>query len=493
MSPPAAARRDVGGASAHLRRPSVRQPVPVRSTHQTLDAEALAGGQRRRASVSTCTAGGASGRAARGSSVWSAEARGIAGRPSESDLHDDVRRTKETCENIQDKLDRMAGLEAKPQGSPGPPGSSPVLAPSAPPASPLLVDAEAKDPNERWRRLGRLEGEVLKAKEVEQAAALKRAEYESTLAAERVALQKASASARAQGQEEVEQLRRRSEEQEGEMRDLRGALRNKDEMIQELTRSGDEWARALDDAAKLEQECNHRREELERSNEDIERRNRTLERDLTMWKARHNDLERLLDESAAEASKAQKRHEELVEKLQGQLASGEAEQRVWQQEQAHRRKEEDSEKRSAFVALEASLEHRQASFELELKEQKRQQAELETQRQQFDQEVAEFKVRDRASAAAKENKQLREMVQEQKRLLSELEGELRRDREATLAQQTPGDYLRMVRQREGDVFSKDNVRYAMQNKRLEHNLQVCQQAFSKHMPAATKAPLLGGC
>jgi len=119
--------------------------------------------------------------------------------------------------------------------------------------------------------------------------------------------------------------------------------------------------------------------------------------------------------------------------------------------------------------------------------------ELDRQRKHFEREVAEFKLRESGSAAAKENKHLREMVQEQKRLLSELEAELRRDKDAVAAQLTPGDYLRMVRQREGDSFSQDNVRLTMHNKRLEHNLQVCQQAFSKHMLAAPKAPLLGGC
>merc|ERR1712070_992521 len=174
-----------------------------------------------------------------------------------------------------------------------------------------------------------------------------------------------------------------------------------------------EWGKGMaSNAEKLEQECSNkvqRLQELEFVSEALEQKNQSLEQELARCRERRNELEKLLDESALEVNKIQKRHEEKLEEMQGQLDHG-------------------------------------------------RQKELDHGRQ---------KVLD-------ENKKLRETVQEQKRVLSDLESELRQERNMACLPK-PGDWLRMVKQRDNAL----------------HSLQICQQG--KHLSVAAKPPVFGGC
>lgn len=263
----------------------------------------------------------------------------------QSELLEDVKKTKETCANIQD---RFAGLEA--------------MLLTKKDEDEVVTQDETVESSECWRRVGRLEGELQQARD---------------------------------------QLERR----ENEMKDLRIELQSKDSMIKEMDQKAVEWGKGMaSNAEKLEQECSNkvqRLQELEFVNEALEHKNQSLEQELTRCRERRNELEKLLDESALEVNKIQKRHDEQLEEMQSQLDHG-----------------------------------RQKLLD--------------------------------------ENKKLRETVQEQKRVLSDLESELRQERNMACLPK-PGDYLRMVKQRDSALQS----------------LQTCQQG--KHLPVAAKPPVFGGC
>lgn len=314
----------------------------------------------------------------------------------------------------------------------------------------------------------------------------------------------------------------------------------------EMAEASECWRRV----GRLEGELQQARDQLERVelvSETLEQKNQSLEQELARCRERRNELEKLLDESALEANKIQKRHDEQLEDLQSQLAEKDAvlqqeqsrkvseqdhvrqkllddsvveanklqkkhdeqlaalrkqlvdsearhkslqqKHHALQKEQEHRVQAENNEKRSELLALEASFELEQAQHSAEIEQQK---SELEVQRRAFEQEVVEFRARDRSLQTEKENKKLRETVQEQKRVLSDLESELRQERNMGCLPK-PGDYLRMVKQREGEGFARDNTLLKLQNKNLEHSLQKCQQAMGKHLPVAAKSPMWGGC
>lgn len=416
----------------------------------------------------------------------------------QSELLEDVKKTKETCANIQD---RFAGLEA--------------MLLTKKDEDEVVAQDDAAESGECWRRVGRLEGEL-------------------------------------------QQARHQLECRDNDLRDLRIELQSKDSMIKEMDQKAVEWGKGMaSNAEKLEQECSNkvqRLQELEFLSENLEQKNQSLEEELTRCRDRRNELEKLLDESALEVNKIQKRHDEQLDEMQNQLAEknlalqqeqsrrasekdsgrqklldesvldanklrkkhdeqmaalriqladSQAEHKAvlqkhngmqqkhnnMQQEQERRLSVENNEKRSELLALEASFELEQAQQSAEIEQQK---SELEVQRCAFDQEVAEFRARDRSLQTEKENKKLRETVQEQKRVLSDLESELRQERNMGSLPK-PGDYLRMVKQREGEGFAKNNALLKLKNKNLEHNLQICQQSMSKHLPVAAKPPMWGGC
>lgn len=292
-----------------------------------------------------------------------------------SELLEDVKKTKETCANIQD---RFAGLEA-------------MLLTKKDEEETVTQD-ETAETGECWRRVGRLEGEL-------------------------------------------QQVRHHLECRENELKDLRMELQSKDCMIKEMDQKAAEWGKGLaNNAEKLEQECSNkvqRLQELEVLSDSLEHKNQSLGRELATCRDRRNELEKLLDESALEVNKIQKRHEEQLEEVQSQLA--------------------DKESSSALQVNKIQKLHGEQLGEI--------------QSQLADKELAlhDFKSRDRSCQAEKENKRLRETVQEQKRVLSDLESELRQERNVASLPK-PGDFLRMAKQRDGEGFARDNALLKLRNK-----------------------------
>lgn len=128
----------------------------------------------------------------------------------------------------------------------------------------------------------------------------------------------------------------------------------------------------------------------------------------------------------------------------------------------------------------------QARFESEFREQvEAVQAECREQLQaslNSRQRELEKQVQQQVQAGTeKEVRRLRETVQEQKRVLSELESELRQERNSACSR--PGDYMRMVKQKEGEGFSCDNAQHVLRFQQLEYTLQ----AYSRHLPPTVLA------
>jgi len=293
----------------------------------------------------------------------------------QSELLEDVKKTKETCANIQD---RFAGLEA--------------MLLTKKDEDEVVTQDETAESSECWRRVGRLEGEL-------------------------------------------QQARHQLERRESELKDLRIELQSKDSMIKEMDKKAVEWGRGLtSNTEKLEQECSNqvkRLQELELLSESLGHQNQNLEQELATCRNRRNELEKLLDESALEVNKIQKRHDEQLEEIQSQLA--------------------DKESSSAIEVKKIQKRHDE---QLE---------EIQSQLADKEQALHEFRGRDRSFQAEKENKKLRETVQEQKRVLSDLESELRQERNVASLPK-PGDYLRMVKKHEGEGFARDNALLKLRNK-----------------------------
>lgn len=162
----------------------------------------------------------------------------------QSELLEDVKETKETCANIQD---RVAGLEA-------------MLRPKKD-EDEVVVQDETAESSECWRRVGRLEGELQQARD---------------------------------------QLERR----ENELKDLRFELQSKESMIKEMDQKAVEWGKGMaSNAEKLEQECSNkvqRLQELEFVNEALKQRRNELEKLLDESALEVNKIQKRHDEQLEE-------------------------------------------------------------------------------------------------------------------------------------------------------------------------------------------------
>lgn len=350
-----------------------------------------------------------------------------------SQLHDDVKKTKATCEDIQDTIHRFVGLEAKLD----------KLQREGEEASALEDRIEV---SEHWRRIGQLEGELQKAKEGEQEARAKLIGFDKALAEVKAKEMLALADIRKELQEvrrERDQAIKRLEGKDGELKHMAGELQSRKDAICSMEH------KSAERSSELGFECsNHTQKvrELECASEVLKKRNRSLEDDVGKLMANNQRLEQKLN-SALEGGKT--RH----------LINNHA-------------VDDDTQQKALHDVRERELEQHFA--------------ELEDARQQFEQQVKEFKAHDRSAQIDKENKKLREMVQEQKRSLSDLESELRQESNVA-SLPTPKDYLRLVKLQEGEGFSRQNARHMIQKKSLEKDMEVCQQALARHLTPASKA------
>merc|ERR1719210_1555093 len=92
-------------------------------------------------------------------------------------------------------------------------------------------------------------------------------------------------------------------------------------------------------------------------------------------------------------------------------------------------------------------------------EQQRQEAEqqLERQREELERQTKEQRERHRKYAEAdKENKSLRQTVQEQKKQMFDLESQLHQEKTvATFI--TPGEYIKLAKKQEGELCAHENA------------------------------------
>mmetsp|Transcript_56871 Transcript_56871/g.176374 ORF Transcript_56871/g.176374 Transcript_56871/m.176374 type:complete len:136 (-) Transcript_56871:349-756(-) len=84
----------------------------------------------------------------------------------------------------------------------------------------------------------------------------------------------------------------------------------------------------------------------------------------------------------------------------------------------------------------------------------------------------------------KENRYLKQAVQEQKNMLHDLRSQLHRE-ETRATFLTPGEYIRMAKKQEGDTFAHENAELKMRNFGLDTELKELRwhnEVMRRHLP-----------
>lgn len=234
------------------------------------------------------------------------------------------------------------------------------------------------------------------------------------------------ASAHEQTRRELQHAQRLLDERDAELVDARGELRSKRDVIEELDRRADEASRAASgNTQRLEQDSSELQEKVGKFQQENEY------------------LEKALSDKIAFQNQLQQRHDEQLGAMGKRLAESEA-----------------------------SCDRKSARLEQQRQEH---QLDLDRQRQEHQQSAV---TNDKASAgrsrpaqADKENRRLRDAMQEQKRVLADVESELRQEKQMACLP-SPGDFARATRPADGESLSVQNARHVLKLKLLEHNLQV---------------------
>lgn len=271
------------------------------------------------------------------------------------------------------------------------------------------------------------------------------------------------------------QAQRTLEEQDGELASARSELRSKRTLIEESDRRADEAMRGMQNGTNLQEKVS----ELMLENQALERKCQSLEQSLSSMKVRHNELEKLLDDNTSDRNEVQQRHNKQIEALEARLLESEEQRELLSKERVRDFQEQELLRRQEFRSQEQEL--------LRLEQERReQQLDLDHQRRELEQYAA---AQDRASAgrdrlgkADKENRRLQEAVHEQKRVLTDVESELRQEKQMQCLP-SPGDFARAVRPRDGESLSVQNARHALKSKHLEQNIKV----LARHLPPAAWA------
>lgn len=278
------------------------------------------------------------------------------------------------------------------------------------------------------------------------------------------------------------QAQRLLEDRDGELADALGELRSKRDVIEKFDRRADEAIRgASGNTHRLEQSNSDLQEKVNEAvheKEALGRKCQGLEQNLNLLRVRHNELEKLLDDNTSDRNEVQQRHNKQLEVMEARLVESEEQRQVLSEERVRDFQEQELLRRQEFEDLKASHERRTARLEQERREQ---QLDLERQRQELEQ-CAVSAGRDRLAKADKENRRLLEAVHEQRRVLSDVEGELRQEKQM-VSLPSPGDFARAVRPRDGESLSVQNARHVLKAKNLEYDLRV----LAKHLPPAAWA------
>lgn len=208
----------------------------------------------------------------------------------------------------------------------------------------------------------------------------------------------------------------------------------------------------------LQAQCAHHEQALQ---EQQERHERALEEQLAQQDAKSGFA--LMEQQLAQRERELADLQSQVNSYQHALAAKEDEVRAAQLEAR------------ALAQQRAVLEQQQRELERQ----------LELRTQEIEQQAQEFREKARKLADHdKENKSLKQTVQEQKSILWDLENQLHR--EQTIANFiTPGEYIRLAKKQEGELFAQDNADLKLRNFGLETEVRQVRwhnEVMKKHLP-----------
>merc|ERR1711870_189088 len=110
---------------------------------------------------------------------------------------------------------------------------------------------------------------------------------------------------------------------------------------------------------------------------------------------------------------------------------------------------------------------------------------LERQRDELERQTKEQRERHRRYAEAdKENKSLRQTVQEQKKQIFDLESQLQRER-TIVNFITPGEYIKLAKKHEGELYAHENAELKRRNSNLKTDVNLVRwhnNVMQKHLP-----------
>eukprot|EP00419_Tripos_fusus_P034615 CAMPEP_0172777720 /NCGR_PEP_ID=MMETSP1074-20121228/201542_1 /TAXON_ID=2916 /ORGANISM="Ceratium fusus, Strain PA161109" /LENGTH=735 /DNA_ID=CAMNT_0013614649 /DNA_START=97 /DNA_END=2304 /DNA_ORIENTATION=+ len=131
-----------------------------------------------------------------------------------------------------------------------------------------------------------------------------------------------------------------------------------------------------------------------------------------------------------------------------------------------------------------------AKTELAMKDQHREKEQLTLDQENLEKECQEMREKQRKLLESdKENRSLKATVQEQKGLLFDLESQLHR--EQTISNFiTPGEFIRLAKKQEGELYAHDNADLRLKNFGLETDVQQVRwhnEVMKKHLPRSAWA------
>merc|ERR1711972_354273 len=110
---------------------------------------------------------------------------------------------------------------------------------------------------------------------------------------------------------------------------------------------------------------------------------------------------------------------------------------------------------------------------------------LERQQGELERQTKEQRERHRRYAEAdKENKNLRQTVQEQKKQIFDLESQLQRER-TIVSFITPGEYIKLAKKQEGELYAHENAELKRKNSNLKTDANLVRwhnKVMQKHLP-----------
>lgn len=215
----------------------------------------------------------------------------------------------------------------------------------------------------------------------------------------------------------------------------------------------------------------HEKDSVERKLHDLEQRYQSFVQEHQALEQKQSRQERCVDGQEQQLRQREQELEDREQHLRQQLA------------EQHRSLQHKQEELIAMERLTSDLDQKRQDFEQQRAEMEQQ---LERQRQELERQMKEQREKHRKNNDAdKENRVLRQTVQEQKSALYELQRNSMQEQTAA-SFLSPGELLKLSRKQEGDTFAHENAALKLRLHGIDTDVREVRwhnEVLKKYLPA----------